>query len=235
MEQVLKVLTLYDIAAYLLPGLCVVWAFLRSVHFIQGGWSHTWSWKLVVVAYIVGHLLQAVASDERKFWRKEDDPVRLRTLEKVFPKKDEAVFVGQLKSAICDAFCDPPPREWFLLCESYVRAKKLESFVEIMQARYGFFRGLLLALRTATVMLVVAFAWALRRGQTRSPSRREKHEHLFVIALCVAAAFLSYLRKGDFYKYYSQGTYRAFYADYVLSEKNDARVPCPPPSDPPLP
>lgn len=160
----------------------------------------------------------------------EDDAVRLRSPEYVFREEGQAAFRGQLKSAINDAFCDPPSREWFFLCQSYVRAKKLESFVEIMQARHGFFRGLFVALVIAVVMLVIATAWVLGRSQNGDPSPRERKEHALVIVLCVLGVCLSYVRKEDFYKYYSQETYRAFYADYVLSEKNDARVPCPRPS-----
>ena len=218
MDQILKVLTLYDITAYLLPGVVIVWAFLRFRDFVQRGWEYPWSWKLILVAYIVGQLLQAVASEERR-WR--GNPIYLRSLDEVFAGNDHAVFREQLKTAIKETFRDPPPAEWFLLCESYIRENKLESFVEIMQARYGFFRGLYLALAAAVVMLIVA---ALVRACTRTkPSGREWMEHALLIVGCAVAAWLSCERKDDFYKYYSEGTYRTFYVDHALNEKRGAR------------
>jgi hypothetical protein len=236
MDQVLRVLTLYDITAYLLPGLVVVWAFLRFAEFVQGGWSHPWSWKLIVVAYIIGQLLQAVASEQRFQCLLSRKPIQARSLEEVFPgdpkdqkdQEEQEAFRKQVGLAIKDTFCDPPSKQWFFLCESYVRAKKLESFVEIMQARWGLFRGLFLALVTAAVTLVVA-AGVAARSRTGGPSRREWRVHWLLFVACAAAAWLSHQRKDDFFRYYSQETYRAFYADYVLSDKHDTRVPCPQP------
>src|ERR1043166_2065694 len=142
MDEILKVLTLYDITAYLLPGIVVVGAIVSAAKF--AGWQSApeWSWKLVVAAYIVGQLLQAIASDKR-VW--SGHPVHLQKLEQVFPDKpdDRTDFRKHLTNAIDITFKSPPESDRFFLCETYLQARKLDSFTVIMQARYGFFRGLL--------------------------------------------------------------------------------------------
>lgn len=227
MDQVLRVLTLYDITAYLLPGLVVVWVFLRAAEFVQRSGPYSWSWKLVIVAYIIGQLLQVLMSDQR-YWLSCEGPIHLRKLEQVFPDKpnaDQTEFRKRLTEAINETFNEPPPvpKEWFRLCESYVRNKKIESFVEIMQARLGFFRGLLLSLIVAAVALLAAmgvqrFCWEGRRN-----SRREWIENILLVLVCLAGAWLSYKRTNDFDRYYAETTYRTFYVDHVLSKKHDIK------------
>jgi hypothetical protein len=152
-------------------------------------------------------------SDRRHLWPK---PIQFRCLDEVFPGGDQAAFRSELSSAIKEAFHDPPPADWFALCETYLQGKKLDSFVEIMHARYGFFRGLFLAFSLGALMLMIV---VLTRFCTYAKRhRRRSIENLIVAFLFVVGAYLAYVRTNDFDRYYAQGTYRAFHVDYARGQ-----------------
>jgi hypothetical protein len=221
METLLKELTLYDVMAYLLPGFVLLWAILKAADSIRGHATRQWTWKLIVVAYIVGHLLQASVSPAR-LWSRE--PVYLQTIDSIFPDipgtgstpaVSRAAFRSDLASMIVKTFNDPPSSEWFYLCESYLQEKKLDGFIQIMQARHGFFRGLSASLGLAALALLVAAGVQARIRA--DPYRREWIESAIVALLCVAGAYLAAQRTDDFGRYYAEGTYRAFYVDHLSS------------------
>jgi hypothetical protein len=215
MDQLLRALTLYDVTAYLLPGLIVVWAAIRAYAFIRKNAPVAWSWKLVVGAYIIGQLLQVPMSDERE-WRKcLFTPIHSESLQDVFSKNEQPALGQKLNSTIEKAFkvANPTPKESFLLCAAYVQSRNLDSFVEIMHARYGFFRGLLLSFAFAALALAAAVIHRRIYGWSNQ-YRREWWENVGLVVLCLLGASLSYVRSNDFNRYYAEGIYRTFYVDW---------------------
>ena len=216
MDEILKVLTLYDITAYLLPGLVVVGSVVGAAR--RAGWRSAprWSWKLVVVAYIVGQLLQVIASD-RRHWLSCRVPVHLQKLDQVFPDGPDgrAEFRVKLTEAINQTFDCPPAEDWFLLCETYLQARKLDSFIVIMQARYGFFRGLFFSLVVAALAYIVALLVCARKRAEDDSAWHKRITLLILFAVCAIGAWLSWNRTADFDQYYAWGTYRAFYVNYL--------------------
>jgi hypothetical protein len=226
MEQVLKTLTLYDITAYLLPGLVVVWSIMQAWAFAQRESTASWSWKLIVVAYLVGQLLQVAMSDERDWRNRVLKAPHLRELDEVFPDKIgehgsvQLKFRQDLIAAINQAFNAPSSSERFRLCEAYVQTRKLDSFIEIMHARYGFFRGLLLGFIISAAAFAIAALFRIRSW--RGPYQREWMTTLLLAVVCSGGAYLSALRTNDFEGYYSAAMYRTFYVDYVWNQKHPA-------------
>lgn len=229
MEPILRVLTLYDIMAYLVPGAVVVVAVLYSYdllfayHLIPGASAKRWYLSLIVVAYLFGTLIQGWASPIRR-----ERPQNLGANPKpedVFPR--DPGFASALTEKINKAFQNPGKDESFGLCEFYLQTRKLDSFVEIMRARYAFFRGLTYSLPCAALILAVGAVGRLWRRWRRDYPRdwESFFVPLLLAFLCLAGAYTAKIRTNDFNFYYANSVYVTFYADYSVSDTPGGKHP----------
>lgn len=211
MEQVLKELGLYDLTGYLIPGVVVVSALIHvanaTVSSLKKDPIKRPVYEIIVVGYITGHLLQAVAAflEDRLLpiiWQ----PLFWRPLDQLYA--EESAFREALKSAVKNTFANVESSP-FILCQTYVRVHGLDAYTDIMQARYAFFRGLTLALFISGCAL--AYKWFRRRGQAH------RGRVLIMSGLLLVATVLSVWRTFRFENYYVDGVYRTF---YVATQSN---------------
>jgi hypothetical protein len=201
----------------LIPGLIVVWAVRRALQLGDVADSGRALWQFIIIAYLTGQLLQTVSSEQRHWLRAA---THLRSVEQLFPDNQSGSFAQEkLIPALREAFGKNPSTDWFYLCESYLQVRKLDSYTEIMHERYGFFRGLFLALVISAVGLVLGEV-IFRTAGTR-PTVKSKRD-IFIAALCLVGAPLSFLRMNDFDKYYGKATYETFYVDHKLLQTTSA-------------
>ena len=194
-------ITLYDVFGYLLPGLVTfaavsifVWALvfpraaLTTPHLNGPEWI-----AVVVAAYVLGHLVQAVAD-----WIIEQpglQPQGRKALEWVPLEKKIARKVHEPapEDNATDAKKDEWARKIYELCDIVVSQKGQTGDREIYQYREGFYRGLSVALVLTLVAVIV-------RGLVSGDAIVGKHhaitggEYFLVCAVLAAAAFLSWQR-----------------------------------------
>jgi len=213
MEEMLRTLSLYDLTGYLIPGVVLVWSviyvvngilFRREQDHIKPG-----TFATVVAGYIIGHLVQAIASFL------EQTLLRSQSLFWVPPNSfyaSDAGFSDALSKTITQIFGGVGQNSPFILCQTYLRVHRLDAYTEIMQARYAFFRGLALAL------FISGCAFAIE-GLLR---RRQPHRsRIFVLAiLLLIGTLLSYSRMTRFENYYVDGVYRTFYVAAQATTKS---------------
>jgi hypothetical protein len=215
LEQILKVVTLYDILACLVPGLILVCAVHRSFQRRDNGYAGAGLWRLIIIAYVTGQLLQTVLSEQRLWLRQA---VHLRPVERLFCKSP--VFVqDKLIPALKGAFGDNSSEDWFYLAESYLQVRKLDAYTDIMHERYGFFRGLFLALTLSGISLI---SGELISRYTGTSNNSKSKRDILIATLCFAGASLSLTRMNDFDKYYGKAVYESFYAAYKLANATAA-------------
>lgn len=226
MEKVLTELALYDIMAYLVPGVVVVGAALYGIAAVRRDGTHQWSWMVLVAAYLVGHALQAWASPMRHLLA---EPLYQQSLKKVYTDECQtnddgkydcnAAFRKELQNRLNLTYPNVQTLETqFLLAESFLQGRQLDGFVQIMQARYGFFRGLFVGFPIAALILsfVLWFQYKDRRAH-----QTEQLATAVLIVLCLLGAVTAGVRTGDFDKYYTQAVYEAFYNEFSPSTRAD--------------
>lgn len=214
MEEILKQLSLYDLFGYLVAGAIVVWAVMGAVAACARSGAQAAPPVLntavfLVAAYIAGHMIQATASYLDK--QMHDDRPR-HTLETVY--ENEPNLRAQIEGALKEAFeVKLEHGERFKAAHTYIHVRTLDSYVEIMQARSAFFRGLTLALLIAALAFAVRFA-----------CDRKWHNAALVVLLLVGSG-ISYSRYTVFDKNFVDHTYRTFYVDHKLSRAEVGKSP----------
>ena len=143
-ENILGEIALYDLIGYFVPGALVVWALISALGVGRNPPSITVAIGAVFffgTAYITGHLIQTVASSLIHL------EIEINTL-----YKDEPWFKAELLRAHGERFgyapgagqasARPSEKMIFKLSHTYAQVRKIDSYVEILQARLAFFRGL---------------------------------------------------------------------------------------------
>ena len=205
MEQLAKELSFYDLLAYFVIG-AVTLAMLvsatesflhRSQHkrppSFLGVDTKAAAFCFVIVAYILGNLVQATASLTDKWIASRN------TIEQHYSESKDSVLKTQLLQQVNDTFHCPPPSQVFNLCQSYCQVKNIDGYIQIMHGRYAFFRGLVIALFIGAVCFVLKSLW------DRKP-----------ILLWLPACFLLFLvlsinRTIAYNNYFVDHVYRSFY------------------------
>lgn len=218
MEHVLKEVSLYDLTAYLIPGVVAVWSimFVANAVLYRRKREHL---KLPVIAviiagYITGHMLQAVATFAEesllsKVWREPE-----------FWQSPGTVYADNLKlseaitSAVNGTFGELAARRPVYLCQTYLQAHHLDGFTEILMARYSFFKGLTLALFVSCCAFTLEAFW--RRRPQSHPHRRRV---LIMAGVLLVGTALSLWRTEVFEHYQVDVVYRTFYVDFLENKK----------------
>jgi hypothetical protein len=161
----------YDIYGYFLPGaafLAVLWI---PFGVVRNSWpSHDWSSALIaaVFAYIVGHLMQSVASNAVPSWKAKSTDTDVRYPSEVYLDATNTTLPTPAKQKINelmtsqfglnlrvdqvgDATIDKARNNAFLLARQILIQGKAVSYAEQFQGMYALTRGLLSAFALASV------------------------------------------------------------------------------------
>jgi hypothetical protein len=216
MEQMLKEISLYDLTAYLIPGVVVVWSMMFVTNAVlyrrKSDYIKLPIIAVIIAGYITGHMLQAVATFTEetvvsKVWR---EPEFWRTPETVYANDQK--FAGAMTSAIKDRFGDLADKRPVYFCQTYLQARHLDAFAEILMARYAFFKGLTLALFISCAAFAFEVFW-----RRRQPTHRRRV--LIMAGLLLLGAGLAFWRAETFEHYQVDTVYRAFYVDFLQTKK----------------
>jgi len=233
--EILQGLDLYDLMGYFVPGAVALWFALALANSRRRATNRIKlsPVALVVAAYLAGHMLQAVGSYAETL---VNEHFASKSIHQRYADREQ--FLPQLRSSIEGAFGEAPQDSVFDLCLTYLRVRERTAFVDIMQSRYGFFRGLTLALFLATMSLVLNVA--LRKGRPLDIPVEEQlmtsRQALFFATLLLAGTMISFVRLVEFDRRFVTEVYRACSVDYALLTKAGGGQPAAdatPPTTPP--
>jgi len=194
--------TLYDIFGYLMPGAAALGSFalLAWSLFIPGHPLHSPSltsveWlTLFVLAYFLGHLVQAIG--DLAFWWAREETVALVVGEKALGAARMREIEKRAKLG------DAQRMSLFGYCDTYLAQQGKTADREIYQYRQGFYRGLTIALLPAVAAIVVE----LFRGSASIRSGGAVHRLgsgplVYALLLVLATIGLSLWRYRRFVEY----------------------------------
>lgn len=232
----------YDFLGYIIPGaillLAVIyWAEsvlefdLVTVASISDVGQTT---LFLIVAYLVGHLMQAFGRRLEKTEAKSSGYFSVRFLrpDATFYTQD---FKKQLLDAIQETFAltplvDPPDnetrdrrlQEMFNVCYTYVIQRGIGQHAEIHNATYGFFRG---ALVLWLVVIPLFFVAVLRHASIAVASALDYNEtpfdeakwHLVVAGMAVLLAGVTYPIVRERFQHFGRRFVDAVYRSFFVS------------------
>ena len=161
----------YDIYGYLFPGAALLAVLWIPFGLVRGSWpSHDWSSALIaaVFAYIVGHLMQSVATNAIPSWKAKSTDTTIRYPSEIYldatntelptPAKQK---INELMTAqfglnlrvdqTGDATIDKVRNNAFLLARQILIQGKAVSYAEQFQGMYALTRGLVSVFALASV------------------------------------------------------------------------------------
>ena len=193
--------TLYDIFGYLMPGIVATgslglftWASFASSHPLREPVLSGEEWfALFVIAYFLGHLVQAIG--ELAFWRMKDETFALTAGEKALGETRMQEIQKRAKIAGHET-------SLFTYCDTYLAQQGKTSDREIYQYREGFYRGLTIAILPALVAILVELA----RGSASVRNGGSVYTIgtgplVFALVLVLATVGLSFWRYRRFARY----------------------------------
>jgi hypothetical protein len=218
MARIFEQLNFYDIFGYLMPGAVVAGCALLLVDAafpdvaVDLGATSAGEWVgLVFLAYLAGHIVQAVARHveqaiNRVRWGGWPSDAFLRPDNHRFTPE----FKDSLRKVIGDQYALPETafsREAFAICYSYVIQKGIRRRVEPFLGLCGLSRGMIVASAIAALLLAGgAAAHAVHGDATKD---------IALFAAGAAAALLAALvfveRLADFSERFAEAVYRDFY------------------------
>ncbi|HXU35159.1 MAG TPA: hypothetical protein VN937_02265 [Blastocatellia bacterium] len=238
MEQILKELGLYDLLAYFVTGavaLSSVIAAFVSFRRSRSQKSEMNLWQsetkltvtlLVIGSYVLGHMIQVSGSMiDRDIFKR----VSSNSIEQHYSGEDNAEFRKQLQAMVDKAFRNPPKELVFNLCQTYAQIRNIDSYIQIMQGRYAFFRGLAIAFLIGGVSFILKGYWDRSRASPRLGNKRRLIHNRYLPMLLLPMLFFlgalaSFSRSNDFSHYFVDHVYRTFYVSYALSETEAGRT-----------
>ena len=216
MEELAKILGLYNVVSYFIPGLVAVWAFLAALRAYRTrnnvkSVPRIRTTTVLVAAFIIGHMIQAVAStlDDQFFRRGGKDSV-----EAIYMHDTDGDFKKALIETITAAFKTYNPVQALRLCEIYDQTHQRDSYNELFLANRALFRGLTISLAFA----FVAYIYVLIHSEKKALLR------LLVFGMALACV-ISFFRFKKFNRYWADSIYRTFYIEYKFpSEKQPSKA-----------
>jgi len=210
MEEFAKVLGLYDVVSYFIPGAIAVWAALEAFGTycaLHNDGKHPRPISMpafLFSAFVAGHLIQAVMSplDDVVYRARGKD-----TVEKHYYKPEQQRFKVLLEEKMEAAFKGNSPEDMRALCEVYAQVRGLDTHTEKFLAYRGLFRGLALALLLSSFAFCYVYWSAKGRGKAIP--------RFLCIALLVGC-LISIARWDRFNDYWLDSIYRTFYVNYSL-------------------
>jgi len=225
MNRILEQLNFYDIFGYLVPGAVALGAALVGVVALYPdvGIDFTspslWSASgFVVMSYLVGHVVQALAKQlepSLKRWRWGGSWPSELYLQRDTPESRPA-FVDSLLCILRDDFDlgpEPHPADAFAICYSYVIQHGIRRRVEVFLGFLGLSRGMIVASITAAALLGSASGVHFATGGGHAAWLS-----LAAALVCLAAVPVFCYRFFTFSERFAEAVYRDFFVAVKSAE-----------------
>ena len=123
----------------------------------------------IVGSYLTGAMIQATGSllDRYVVHRTSKNTIELHYA------AESVEFRKQLQDMVDEAFHKPPADQVFNLCQTYSQIRGIDAYIQTMQGRYAFFRGLTIAFTIAGFSFFFKGYWDYQ-GPPQSPSNKRK-------------------------------------------------------------